>query len=411
MENKTWLSIVPSYLKLIDTFFCYGQNAPVLFVEGPSDKKYYEQVVNLFTGDNCPIFVAGFNELERKYIQQFGSPYFDPEFSNTKKKNMLENINNNIKRLDMSADSNCKFVEEVGKICKRSSREIQTNKKLISLNHINGFGIVDRDFYQDQTVKGLQYDKNNLAYTVAHDYETSIFYLFFPLICDAKLKEDESFIYKLSALLEFVGTQGILQKCSLNSCNYSKHLTECLKCITNYVFMPENKNETDKRKLILHDKEYNPAKGYFVEYVNRQYFDFDGYLNAQIDNSKKPFQSLPDGNKPYSIDDQRDISNYKDFCNYFELERKSIFKNFDFYDQTKQWLNNNDKNNMLKLFQYANGHILWEHFIKVFGGNQPYRFDTDKELTDYFINYIKTHKDKLLEYSPLKQYLEYRQSV
>lgn len=403
---KKWEEFVPEYVSIINNFFLYGKGkgVPVLFVEGLEDKRFYDNIfpikvrrkayeINL---DKCPVFVEKFNTIDRKYIQQFGAPYFSKEESNTKLKARIEETNQKIEKTQTNAENIgkvliCKFVEEVGKACSSGN-----------YTNIKGFGFVDRDFKVEEQVEALQYNKENLAYTLAHDYETSIFYLFFPKIFKEKLAENkrENFTKKLIKILEFLIKQGVLEKRSLyggfklkdDGDNYF------LRNISKDNFLPEGLKENIQKKILSN----NPADNLFN--FEENYFDFNKYYENCLnllnnDYDKKVF--------------------WRFYSSYTNDVKKIGLDNLE--EEIKYWLcTEKDDGKLLEKFKLINGHLLWKHLILNFSmelniSDKEIELDEyreyykehkhDKALTALLLKYV--NKEKLFDNPPLSLYLEF----
>ena len=398
---KKWEEFVPEYVSIINNFFQYGKDVPVLFVEGSEDKRFYDNIFPVkvirkgyeFNVDKCPVFVGKFNTIDRKYIQQFGAPYFVKEESNNSRQKRIKKANKDIGENKVKAEkvdyiSICKFVEEIGKKCFSEKYD-----------HIKGFGFVDRDF-KNKEIQDMEYKKNNLGYTLAHDYETSIFYLFFPSLCKEEYKNDD-FVRKVSLILEFLIKQGVLEYCS-NKSNYTfTHLNKyALKTITKDNFSPEKIKKENISKII---KAEDPTKLFFDVDFMCLYFNFDDYLLAQKDDKKKPFQNIS-SEKPYSLDSDQDKKAYSLFIRDYNSVIHKIY-NCNLQQEVCKWLKGEENECILELLRWCNGHLLWKHLILNFGN--MFNVTSDRELTDKFFHHIKENKAKLCKNPPLSLYLEF----
>lgn len=86
MQGKSWKDFVLAYLSIMNDFYLYGQNVPVLFVEGEADKNFYSQIFPISKNGNVievkrnNIFMGKFYESKEleggDYINLFGNSYF-----------------------------------------------------------------------------------------------------------------------------------------------------------------------------------------------------------------------------------------------------------------------------------------------------------------------------------------------
>ena len=367
--NLEWTKFVPSYLALINDFFSYSKSnekVMTLFVEGKADKEFFEKIFPLKINDSereikSPhIFMGNFYRskwLDENTIMLFGNPYLKEELKRQKVR--YRDIKEKVNEIHQEKVHNCKFVEEVGRVFGVVGKN--SNIQQQNFSNINGFSFVDRDFNDESYVDRWKYDSNNISYSVAHDYETTIFYLFFPYLCEEKnIKVD---IRKLGRVLWLTTNQGFLEKFSI------MHPELELKKLSNFNFYDE-----DKWGRI--NDEYNDAENLF---------DFEKYIRNEC---------------------QIEID-------ALEKELNMFIKNISsgFYKNIKDWIENKNQTEVMnKIFCFSNGHLLWKHFILNFG--DLFSVDNDEELTTMFVEYImKKKKEILIQKSPLKEYLEFYNNI
>ena len=304
---------------------------------------------------------------------------------------------------------NCDLVKRIGELFCKNNQEQNARRVHKELSNIECFGFVDRDFKDDREIKGRQYSITNNAYTVAHDLETSVFYLVFPLICSDEKKNNKSFVKKLSILLEFLGKQGVLQKCSIDT-KSEGIVKQVLEWISYLSFLPE-KNAGGYRDCLnrkgldslLETDEIDVIKSLDLCYEGCTSFDFDNHFKK----AKKVLDSCQ-AFVLYSF--LRNI--FSNFHNRFSKVVNYTFPaSFDFYKETELWLSNKDSQ-LKKVLQFANGHLLEKCFISAFRNDFSLFNKEDCHLMDLFKVNDQTSPiiNAFSENAPTSLYLDYRKS-
>ena len=355
-DNFSWRNFVPTYLMLINNFFSSSKGVKkilTLFVEGKADKDFYDRLFpHKISKDEVPqIFMGNFYKskwLDADTITLFGNPYLKADLQARRIK--YRELKDNVNELYQAGVYNCKFVEEVGRVFGSANKD-----GFSKFNNIEGFAFADRDFNSNDYVENWKYNKNNLAYSFAHDYETTIFYLFLPFLCESKQVAID--IKKLGNLLWLTAGQGYLEKFSIENPNFN------LQRFSNYNFFDDDKWPKINEK-----------------YNRDGLFDFDAY-----------------------IDDYK--GDKGDLGIEFIKFKDDVLMNY--YNNIIDWVKNKKQSDILtKLFCLSNGHFLWKQFVQIFG--KQFDVQNDSELTRLFMEYIvENQNEALLKQSPVKEYLEF----
>lgn len=390
---NTWNKFVPTYLALINDFYSYKgtkEKIPVIFIEGKTEMDAYKGL-GINELKNVDFFMANFYPYDDKGndIALFGNTYKKADLNSEFYYDWFKEGSEELTKLKDDVEC-CKFVEEVGQLFNSNYKD--ANGKAYNFKNIEGFGFVDRDFKTVDEVEKMSYAYKMLSYTIAHDFETSLFFMGFPLLLSDGLKKEEEFVKKLTNLIEIIAKQGVLQSSSIKfeqKMKDEKQGTEeirktrfLLNYVTYYNFIPEKidkdwKNRNKAIAVIDKVNAFSPNE--------KLEFDFNNYL-----------EELPKKSEGFTFPYNIKNDNYKKFVEFFKKDE--TFKEFEFENETKNWLCGK-KNKMLNVFRYSNGHFLWK---MVFCWLKELNFSEKKDLTNKLMKNVANMQ--LEKNDPIKTY-------
>lgn len=326
----------------------YKKGKPhILFVEGETDKKFYEDLFAIskfnepsigkisFTTDKGRINIIEAKKLITNNASEKGNIY---NKSKTKRELAWETV---IKAI--------KYYEE----------------NIENFYYVDCFGLIDNDFGHEESI-----NLNNISITRFHDRETSLLRCY---LVDY-FKEIDG-MYKNKALevleksLDFTIRQGILEKMSWK---YEKEHPEDFKF---------------EQIRFTHSKFDDCSRNSYLD------FDFDEYFENEY---KGKFDEIKNMYRT-TIDSEYNF--YFDLANILRrwlIDKKST---------------NEDDNNLDMMFRYTNGHYIISQLIlngKRFFSTNSNVLNDEKEFVKCLTNISKKKFEKLFNELPLIKYKKYR---
>ena len=321
--KTTWVDIAPNFLRFRSNYFNVTMQNPqknnLVFVESKADKEIYATAIKEDV-DEKNIIPCEFSSTMN--IEDFGRLYYYDKVAGDYK--------------------NCEFIKKI-------SEEFEKKKHKEEYKNIDCFGLVDRDFNEGQSQCG------NYEFTSCHDYETTLFYLYFPACYENN--KDIINLDTFGKLLRFCTGQGILQKCSIDK--KGSAIENALHYISHYNFDPDKISRNYKKRKDVIDviKESD-----FLKFQAKSEYDFDKYIEKILDEKEEMFKNW--SKKPYHID----TSDMEEYEGYKTAVRDMLnqFSAFDYCVEIKKWLKGED-NEIIIAFRLMNGHILFEKLKEEFG--------------------------------------------